>query len=127
MDKFSEYASRLKEKRISEDEIERILSELGKKTPSRDVLLKTRLGFILKDVAENPRLSKSVRDRARQLRTKWKDFHKRLFLAPKVDVKCDIPTTEGRERAKKSLENVLTKSSSSLSNSSTTIYRYILK
>lgn len=110
VDKFSEYAARLKEKRISEEEIDRILDELGKKTPSRDVLLKTRLGFILKAVAENERLSKPVRDKARQLRTKWKDFHKRLFLAPKLDVKCDKPTTEGRERAKKSLENVFSNS-----------------
>ena len=107
VDKFSEYAARLKEKKTSEDEIDRILNELGKKTPSRDVLLKTRLGFLLKDVAENERLSKSVREKAKQLRSKWKEFHKKLFLAPKLDVKCDKPTTEGREKAKKTLETAL--------------------
>lgn len=111
VDKFSEYALRLsavkKSSNGDESDIERILNELSKKTPSRDVLLKTRLGFILKDLAENESLSRPIREKARLLRHKWKEFHKKLILAPKLDVKCDKPTTEGRERAKKTLESAL--------------------
>jgi hypothetical protein len=50
------------------------------------------------------------------LRTKWKEFHKKLLLAPKFDVKCDKPTTEGRERAKQALKNGFTRSNSSINN-----------
>jgi DNA-binding transcriptional ArsR family regulator len=40
---------------------------------------------------------------ARLLRAKWKEFHKRLLLAPKYDVKCDKPTTEHRQKARAAL------------------------
>jgi hypothetical protein len=108
---ISKYAMQLRnEENMDEEQIENILNELEKKTPSREILMKTRLGFILKDLAERESLSKDVRDKARALRLKWKEFHKRLLLAPKYDVKCDKPTTEGRERARKALKNAFTKS-----------------
>ena len=86
-------------------EIERILDELGKKTPSREILVKTRLGFILKDLSLRKQLPKRVREKAAQLRLKWKEFHKRLLYAEKYDVKCDKPTTEHRERTRQALTN----------------------
>lgn len=107
VDKFNKYAMKLKDKSTDENEVDRILNELGKKTPSRDVLMKTKLGFVLKEISERESLPKSIRDKSKQLRTKWKDFHKRLLLAPKYDVKCDKPTTENRERAKQALDNAL--------------------
>ena len=86
-------------------EIDRILDELGKKTPSREILVKTRLGFILKDLSVRKTLPKRVREKAAQLRLKWKEFHKRLLYAEKYDVKCDKPTTEHRERTRQALTN----------------------
>ena len=75
-------------------QIENILVELNTKTPSREILMKTRLGFVLKELASRQSLPRSTREMARDLREKWKDFHKRLLCAPKCDVKCDKPTTE---------------------------------
>lgn len=60
VDKFSHYALKLKDKKTSEDEIDRILTELGKKTPSREILMKTKLGFILKEIGERKKLPKQV-------------------------------------------------------------------
>jgi hypothetical protein len=106
VDVINKYADILKnESNKDEKQIEDILKKLSEKTPSREVLLQTRLGFILRDLSAREGLSIHLRDRARDLRTKWKEFHKNLMLAPKYDVKCDKPTTEHRENAKKSLAN----------------------
>jgi hypothetical protein len=114
VDKFSKYATRLRDhESTSEEEIDRILTELGKKMPSKEVLMKTRLGFILKDLGAREGLSNQVREKAKSLRTKWKEFHKRLLLAPIYDVKCDKPTTENRQKAKVQLENALSRLNSS--------------
>jgi len=85
---------------LNQKQIESILIELGGKTPSKEVLMKTRLGFILKDLANREGLPKRTRNMANDLRQRWKDFHKRLMLAPKYDVKCDKPTSEGRMKAR---------------------------
>jgi hypothetical protein len=112
VDVISKYAQILNnEGNKDEKQIEEILTKLGEKTPSREVLLQTRLGFILRDLSVREGLSTHLREKARDLRTKWKDFHKNLLLAPKYDVKCDKPTTENRERAKKSLFNQFLNSS----------------
>ena len=106
VDVINKYAEILKnESNKDEKQIDEILKKLSEKTPSREILLKTRLGFILRDVAARESLSLHLREKARDLRTKWKEFHKSLLLAPKYDVKCDKPTTEHRENAKKSLSN----------------------
>lgn len=117
VDKFSQYASILKDtENTNEKQIDSILSELALKTPSREVLMKTRLGFILKEISRRPNLSKKTRDKALGLRTKWKEFHKKLLLAPKFDVKCDKPTTESRQRAREELTKYFIKTNSSDSN-----------
>jgi hypothetical protein len=114
LDKFAKYASILKDTKFhNEKEMSKILKELDTKTPSRDVLMNTRLGFILKEIANRETLSRNVRDQAKQLRLKWKEFHKRLLLAPAFDVKCDKPTTENRERARQALSNAFTRSNAS--------------
>lgn len=106
VDKFSQYANILKDTSITDEkQIYRILSELALKTPSRDILMKTKLGFILKELSRRQNLSKKNRDKALCLRTKWKEFHKKLLLAPKFDVKCDKPTTESRQKAREQLIN----------------------
>jgi hypothetical protein len=113
LDKFAKYTAILKDPKFNnEKEIDKILKELDKKTPSRDVLLKTRLGFILKDLASRETLPKSIRDQAKQLRIKWKEFHKRLLMAPTYDVKCDKPTTENREKARHALSSAFIRSNS---------------
>ena len=118
VDTINKYADILKnENNKDEKQIEAILKELSTKTPSREILLKTRLGFILRDLAARESLSKQVRDRARDLRTKWKEFHKSLLLAPKFDVKCDKPTTESRQNAKKTLANQFARSNAAHSDS----------
>ena len=125
VDLLSKYANILSdEKNKDEKQIESILNELFSKTPSRDVLIKTRLGFILKDLSNRRHLSPTLRQKATDLRSKWKDFHKRLLLAPKFDVKCDKPTTERRQKARnslhiafeKSIQRELNSSSQSVSN-----------
>lgn len=104
VDKFSKYAKILNDSsNTNERQIERILKELAKKTPSRDVLIETKLGFILKDVASREGLSSNLREKAKEVRQKWKDFHKQLLLAPKFDVKCDLPTTMNREKSRKKI------------------------
>ncbi|CAF0926447.1 unnamed protein product [Brachionus calyciflorus] len=104
IDKFSKYANILKDTNFNDErQIDSILNELALKTPSREVLMKTKLGFILKEISNRERLSKKIRDKALNLRTKWKDFHKKLLLAPKYDVKCDKPTTENRQKARQAL------------------------
>jgi hypothetical protein len=111
VDLLSKYANILSdENNKDEKQIESILSELFTKTPSRDVLIKTRLGFILKDLSNRRNLSPTLRQKAVDLRAKWKDFHKRLLLAPKFDVKCDKPTTERRQKARNSLHIAFEKS-----------------
>ena len=111
VDLLSKYANILSdENNKDEKQIESILNELFTKTPSRDVLIKTRLGFILKDLSNRRNLSSNIRQKATDLRNKWKDFHKRLLLAPKFDVKCDKPTTERRQKARNSLHVAFEKS-----------------
>ncbi len=113
VDKFQKYASILQDENLKDEkQINKILAELDLKTPSRDVLLKTKLGFILKSLADRTDLSVDCREKAANLRLKWKEFHKRLLLAPKYDVKCDKPTTENRENARKTLKNTFIRSSS---------------
>lgn len=108
VDQIKRYASTLEDvNNRNVSELNRILDELGKKTPSRDILIKTRLGHILKDFALRKGLPKSVREKAAALRTKWKEFHKRLLLAEKYDVKCDKPTTEHRARTRESIAKAL--------------------
>jgi hypothetical protein len=106
VEQINKYAIILKnENNNDEKQIETILNELNTKMPSREILLKTRLGFILRDLANRDNLSKNIREKAKQLRLKWKEFHKRILLAPKYDVKCDKPTTENRQNARNSLTN----------------------
>lgn len=108
IDKVSEYAKILSnEKMTNAKEIERILHELSTKTPSKEVLMKTRLGFILKDLTSREVLPLKTRYMARDLRVKWKEFHKKLLLAPKYDVKCDKPTMEHRMKARDYIRNSL--------------------
>ena len=121
VDKFAKYASILKDtSNHNERQIESILAELDMKTPSRDVLLKTRLGFLLKEISTRETLSKAVREQAKQLRLKWKEFHKRLLLAPSYDVKCDKPTTENRQKARQSLSNAFLRSNPIVSKTAST-------
>lgn len=104
VDTFNNYAKLLADiTNTDEKEINNVLDELSKKTPSKDVLKQTRLGYILKELSNRDQLPKSVRKKAGRLREKWKDFHKRLLLAPRYDVKCDKPTNESRTRARQSL------------------------
>lgn len=111
VDTFSKYASILADvTNENEKELINVLDELSKKTPSRDVLKQTKLGYILKDLSNRDKLSKEVRDKARRLRDKWKEFHKRLLLAPRYDVKCDKPTNESRTRARQSLTSAFAQS-----------------
>ena len=108
VDEISKYATILSDKNNQDEkQIEKILKELNTKTPSKEILMKTRLGFILKDLIHRETLSKRLRDMARDLRNKWKEFHKKLLLATKFDVKCDKPTTENRQRARQTLSNTL--------------------
>lgn len=118
VDKFSQYAKILKDTSFTDEkQIYEILNELALKTPSRDILMKTKLGFILKELSRRPNLSKKTRDKALSLRTKWKEFHKKLLLAPKFDVKCDKPTTESRQKARHELINFFLKTNSTDLNS----------
>ncbi len=48
-----------------------------------------------------------LRNKALAIRKKWKDFHKNLLLAERLDVKCDKPTTEKRESSKRVLYSAL--------------------
>ncbi len=57
---------------IDESKINKMLNELDEKTPSRDVLLKTRLGFVLKDLSTRKGLSPGCQNKAANLRVKWK-------------------------------------------------------
>lgn len=121
IDKVSEYAKILSnEKMTNPKEIERILRELATKTPSKEVLMKTRLGFILKEISTREILPQKTRHMARDLRVKWKDFHKKLLLAPKFDVKCDKPTMEHRMKARDFIRNSMIR----LSNTQTDILKY---
>lgn len=123
VDVISKYASILSDvNNKDEKQIERILNELGKKTPSREILMRTRLGFILKDLTHRETLPKRLRDMARDLRNKWKEFHKRLLLAPKYDVKCDKPTSENRQRARLTLTNTLVRLSDSQTDEVNTLF-----
>lgn len=109
VDTFSKYAKILADAdNCDETQLSNVLDELSKKTPSRDVLKQTKLGYILKDLTNRDKSSKEIRDKARRLRDKWKNFHKRLLLAPRYDVKCDKPTNESRTRARESLTNAFT-------------------
>ncbi|RNA31746.1 transcription elongation factor A N-terminal and central domain-containing 2 [Brachionus plicatilis] len=117
VDKFSQYANILKDtSNTDEKQIECILNELALKTPSRDVLMKTKLGFILKEMSRRQNLSKNTREKALNLRSKWKEFHKKILLAPKFDVKCDKPTTENRQKAREELRNSFVKTNTGESN-----------
>ena len=114
VDMISKYANALKDTNFKDErQINAILDELNKKTPSREVLMKTRLGFILKDLGNRSELSAKVRGKALDLRRKWKEFHKRLLLAPKFDVKCDKPTTENRTKARAQLSDAFLRSNQS--------------
>ena len=117
VDKFQKYALILQDENLKDEkQIKKILDELDLKTPSRDVLLKTKLGFVLKDLANRTDLSIACREKAANLRSKWKEFHKRLLLAPKYDVKCDKPTTENRENARKTLKNTFIRAANNNNN-----------
>lgn len=114
VDKFSKYANILKDTNYNDErKIESILNELALKTPSKEILMKTRLGFILKEISKRETLSKRIRDKALDLRSNWKEFHKRLLLAPKYDVKCDKPTTENRQKARATITNALVRTNTS--------------
>jgi len=80
VDTFSKHAHILNDcKNANIDQIEYILNDLSCKTPSKDILMKTRLGFILKKLASNESLPKHLRQMARNLRQTWKEFHKTLI------------------------------------------------
>lgn len=111
IDVIFKYAKILKnDKNTNTAQIESILNDLGTKTPSRDVLIKTKLGFILKELSNRKSLPVKTRNMARDLRCTWKDFHKSFLLLTKKDVKCDLPTNQNRYKArefiKKSLEKL---------------------
>ena len=69
VDTFSRYASILADKsNTNESEIDHILDELSEKTPSRDILKQTKLGHILKELANRESLTKSIRNKSINLR-----------------------------------------------------------
>ncbi len=108
IDTFIKHALILNDDKIVNiDQIENILMDLSCKTPSKEILMKTRLGFILKKLACNESLPKHLRKTARDLRQRWKEFHKRLLLAPKCDVKCDKPTNENRMKNREFIKKSL--------------------
>ena len=124
VDTFSRYATILADKtNNNESELDRILDELSEKTPSRDILKQTKLGHILKELANRETLSKSLRNKSICLRQKWKEFHKNLLLAPRYDVKCDKPTTESRMRARQSLTNAFLKLNQTNDDSSSLLFK----
>lgn len=100
VDEITKLASILRDKNSSETKILNAIEQLSTKMPSKEVLFQTKLGFILKDVSKNDNLAESTRLKALNLRKKWKEFHKNLLLAQKLDVKCDKPTTEKRNSSK---------------------------
>jgi predicted nuclease with TOPRIM domain len=107
VDDILKLAQQLKDPLNDENRIIDALNKLENKTPSKEILFKSRLGFILKDIQQNKQLSKHIRDKAKQIRTKWKEFHKNLLLAQRLDVKCDKPTTQQRDSSKTRLENII--------------------
>lgn len=107
VDDILRLAQQLKDPLNDEHRIIDALNKLENKTPSKDVLFKSKLGFILKDIQQNKQLSKQIRDKAKQIRSKWKEFHKNLLLAQRLDVKCDKPTTQQRDSTKSRLENII--------------------
>ena len=103
LDEIRKLATILKDDKSNETEILSAIEQLSTKMPSKEVLMQTRLGFILKDISKNEKISQEIRIRAAQVRKEWKEFHKNLLLTEKLDVKCDKPTTEKRQNSKISL------------------------
>ena len=100
IEEITKLASVLKDEKSSDNQILNALEQLSNKMPSKEVLMQTKLGFILKDLSKNENLKQNIRIKAATVRKEWKEFHKNLLLAEKLDVKCDKPTTEKRQNAK---------------------------
>jgi hypothetical protein len=103
IDEITRIANILKDEKSTENQILNAIEQLSYKTPSKEVLMQTKLGFILKDISKNEDLKQDIRIKAASVRKEWKEFHKNLLLAEKLDVKCDKPTTEKRQNAKTTL------------------------
>ena len=108
IDEITKLATILKDENSNETKILNAIEQLNSKMPSKEVLMKTKLGFILKDLSKNENLKEEIRVKAAEVRKKWKEFHKNLLLAQKLDVKCDKPTTEKRHNAKITLLKAVT-------------------
>ena len=67
LDEIRKLATILKDDKSNETEILSAIEQLSTKMPSKEVLMQTRLGFILKDISKNEKISQEIRIRAAQV------------------------------------------------------------
>ncbi|XP_023220438.1 transcription elongation factor A N-terminal and central domain-containing protein 2-like [Centruroides sculpturatus] len=89
----------------------RSLEELSKKTPSKEILISTKIGHLVHKLCKHT--NSEVSEKAKHLYEDWKTHILSKMNKPSIEVRSDIQTEKFREVAKRLLAESLNKKESS--------------
>ncbi|KAK3094986.1 hypothetical protein FSP39_008772 [Pinctada imbricata] len=103
--------AKLKLSTTTPDQMVECLEKLGKKVPSRKVMLETKIGRVINKLRRHE--NEAVQKAAQRVYVKWKTHFKDHLERPQIEVKCDLKTENMRNSAKKMLADALSLEASS--------------
>ncbi|KAL3869422.1 hypothetical protein ACJMK2_042106 [Sinanodonta woodiana] len=92
-------------KTSSKEEILNSLRELGKKIPSRNVMLDTKIGRTVNKLCKNE--DQEISQAAKRVYIKWRSHFEDHFSRPLIEVRCDLKTERLRTSGRKLLTDAL--------------------
>lgn len=91
-------ASVLSVENQSAETLIKTMTELNKRTPSKEVLLETKIGHVVNKLRNHS--DENVKKIARVLLRKWKSFYKHQAERKPIEVRCNAKTELFRKKAK---------------------------
>jgi len=80
------------------DQIITCLRNLSKRTPSKEVLLETKIGHVINKLRRHE--NEEVKSLARNILKSWKQFYRDIKQRQPIEVRCDKQTETFRKKAK---------------------------
>ena len=87
------------------DEIVRVLKSLQKCTPSKKILLDTKIGHVINSLRKHE--CDEVKALSREILKKWKQFYREQKVRQPIEVQCDAKAEVLRMKARKLLGEAL--------------------
>lgn len=87
------------------DEMVSALKELDNCTPSKEVLLETKIGHTVNKLRKHA--DKNIKELATNVLSRWKLFYRELKQRQPIEVRCDLKTEQFRKKARKLLSTAL--------------------